>query len=297
MAYVGNIPVVGPLLTTTGSALNSVASTAAWLTGATLTVTAKGMDVVVDGVANMTGQEGSALHKTAQVGVSLLDVGASMTKMYDLAVGNTATDIATVTASPTIPQTVSQIINGAGPGVDEHSQALVATLANYSQFVVPQNGMTQDEFVSAVFSGAHVVVADEGLQFARWASDENLQWQPRQSSHYQEARHSGTDMMSVVADKVKDKFSPLSETPQLGIDLPRGLGHLLVGRMPESEGGHTFFQLEAHGCSARDFLPHMADFLLHKSSGDAQVGPQGLIHATEKQGTHFVVNPGDPTRL
>ena len=111
MAYVGNIPVVGPLLTTTGSALNSVASTAAWLTGATLTVTAKGMDVVVDGVANMTGQEGSALHKTAQVGVSLLDVGASMTKMYDLAVGNTATDIATVTASPTIPQTVSQIIN------------------------------------------------------------------------------------------------------------------------------------------------------------------------------------------
>lgn len=281
-----NLP--GQAANTAGSVLsagNQLASGTMWLAGASLSTIASAADVVLDGTAAYTGMQGGMLHKTGQIAISMLDAGASLTKAYDLVAGNTATAPNAVfgdaTALTHIKAQVENIINGTSPDVTHAIQTLVAKIFSLASHVQAMTPMTEDQYIGAVFSGAHIVVADGGALFQDWTGAPGLNWQNRQSSHYQEPRQS-TGIADGVLNAVADKFHPLAAHQQQGVDLPRGLGHLLIGRTPSASGGDTFFQLEAHGTSAREFFPHMMDFVLHKASGNAQGGPLGLIQMTEK---------------
>lgn len=134
--------------------------------------------------------------------------------------------------------------------------------------------MTQQQFHAGLMRGCHFVVNDQGalandLQVAGGAN-----MLARSSSHYKDSTHQ-----------------------QYGMDLPGGVGHLLIGR---TSNGDTFFQLESHGVGnpqqgwgewAQEFAGHMQSWGMHvgSSSSYVQIGPHGAIEGSEKDNNHVVV--------
>jgi len=137
--------------------------------------------------------------------------------------------------------------------------------------------MTSEEFHAALMLGAHFVKPGPGLYQALQVDIGGPTGQTgmRSSSHY--------------------KNQP---APQYGLDLPDGLGHLLVGL---TETGDTFFQLESHGVGnpnmdlvtkALEGANHMLAYGQHITGAMnyVQVGPGGCIAGSEKDGQHVTLN-------
>ncbi len=129
-------------------------------------------------------------------------------------------------------------------------------------------------FHSALLHGAHFTLNDGGALYNQLQGDAQGQLVARGSSHY--------------------KSQPAQ---QFGMDLPGGLGHLLVGR---TDTGGSFFQLESHGVGNGvqglankfvDLVGHTQSWLQHIGSSDAyvQIGPHGCIEGSEKDNKHVVL--------
>ncbi|OAI56250.1 hypothetical protein AYO49_04625 [Verrucomicrobiaceae bacterium SCGC AG-212-N21] len=206
----------------------------------------------------------------------------------------------------TYPEKVTNLLTGDTPiGVSESSQSRVQTslgklegswsvseetrdMVNLLTSLKPPEGMSQDEFISEIFHGAHVVVSDDGGRtYGEIAG--HSEGYDRVSSHYDNRTIIGMKLgwdTNTHPQKTTDK--------QKGIDLPFGLGHLLVGtRSTEGGGKETWFQIEAHGDTARESIQHGTDFVLHLSSGKSQVAPFGYSTHSEKNQVEIVsTRPG-----
>lgn len=267
---------------------NKSTSNLMWLTGSSLQMIANTSNSTLDSTMALTSMQDSLMHKVGQTSISVLNAGASLSRVYDLVSGNTSTTPDEVLGNTDklikIESRVREVVDENNSDASPEIMQVINKMLSLASHVqnADSTSLTRSQYMGAVFSGAHVVVSDGGKLFKEWASTPGINWENRQSSHYQQAR-SSSSMIDGIIKGIQDKFSPLSKHPQKGIDLPGGLGHLLIGR---TDNGDTFFQLEAHGTSARDFLPHMMDFFLHKASGNAQVGPLGLIQMTEKPDVH-----------
>lgn len=134
--------------------------------------------------------------------------------------------------------------------------------------------LTQSQFHSALLHGQHFVVNDGGALYLQLQNDSQGGLVARGSSHY--------------------KSQPAQ---QYGMDLPGGIGHLLVGR---TDTGGTFFQLESHGVGNgvqglwnkfTDLVGHTQSWLQHIGSSDSyvQIGPHGCIEGSEKDNCHVVL--------
>ncbi len=134
--------------------------------------------------------------------------------------------------------------------------------------------MTQKQFLTALMLGCHFVVNDNGM-FADSLQEVGGDYmEKRGSSHYLD-----------------------SPAPQYGMDLPGGIGHLLLGK---TDSGQTFFQLEAHGLGnsrqtwgewVSEVGGHSRSWFQHvgSSSSYVQIGPHGAIEGSEKDGNHVVI--------
>ena len=138
--------------------------------------------------------------------------------------------------------------------------------------------LSSQDFHGALLLGGHFVKEDGSALYNQLRHTQNSSgsnaFTARSSSHYK---------------GVPDQ--------QFGMDLPGGLGHLLIGK---TDQGHTFFQLESHGVGnpnqsfrqkVSDTLGHTQAYMQH-ISGDAhyvQIGPQGCISASEKDGQHVIL--------
>lgn len=136
--------------------------------------------------------------------------------------------------------------------------------------------MGSEEFHAAMMLGAHFVkqgrqLYDQLTQGGQIMGDKNK----RTSSHY-----------------------PGGDEPQYGLDLPEGLGHLLVGL---TDNGDTFFQLESHGLGnpnmgflekLPDKVGHGMSYVQHITGGMnyVQIGPGGCIAGSEKDGQQVLLN-------
>lgn len=134
--------------------------------------------------------------------------------------------------------------------------------------------LSSSEFHSALLLGSHVVIEDGGHLYERLLFTGDKKFCARGSSHYVESGHQ-----------------------QYGMDIPKGLGHLLIGR---TSTGDTFVQFESHGVGAgvsgfynkaMDWMSHAASWIKHIGSSKAyvQIGPCGAIEASEKDNNHIVV--------
>lgn len=130
--------------------------------------------------------------------------------------------------------------------------------------------MTSEEFHAALMLGAHFVKKGPDVYDKLKGSMIS-----RSSSHY-----------------------PKKGTPQYGLDLPEGLGHLLIGL---TDDGDTFFQLESHGVGNPDMslltkmwegANHMMAYGQHITGGMnyVQIGPGGCIAGSEKDGQQVLLN-------
>ncbi|MDK2124876.1 hypothetical protein [Parachitinimonas caeni] len=124
---------------------------------------------------------------------------------------------------------------------------------------------------SALLHGAHFVVNDHGALASELRRAGGDAMHERTSAHYQDAGK------------------------QYGMDLPGGLGHLLVGTNSE---GHSFFQMESPDASSqqqpnRDKLSNLLGVSFSNSSASIPIqhGPHGVIAASEKNNTHMVLQP------
>jgi hypothetical protein len=133
--------------------------------------------------------------------------------------------------------------------------------------------LTSEEFHAALMLGAHFVKQDEGNLYNALGRVSGMK--KRGSSHYKKQK-----------------------APQFGMDLPEGLGHLLVGLTTD---GNSFFQLESHGLgnaskafsdSAGEFVGHMRAYGQHAYGHESyvQIGPGGCIAASEKDGQHVTLS-------
>lgn len=151
------------------------------------------------------------------------------------------------------------------------------------------SGLDSDSFATEVLSGAHVVVKDGGDRYGEWSSSGDLGAHNRSSSHYSD----GKGLMAWLNGTQRDPLHTGDQ--QRGFDIP-GLGHILFGTCksgPESGTKDTWFQFEAHGTSARDVVPHTMDWVVHKASGNSQVGPLGYSTRSEKTDSQITVRPDD----
>jgi hypothetical protein len=133
--------------------------------------------------------------------------------------------------------------------------------------------LSSQEFHAALLCGGHFVKNDGGELLRDLLKTGNFE--ERTSSHY---KGSGK---------------------QYGMDLPHGMGHLLIGR---TNDGGTFFQLESHGTGGGDdktrmqklgdFVGHTKSYFKHIGSDEhyVQVGPQGCIAGSEKDQMHVVIH-------
>lgn len=136
-----------------------------------------------------------------------------------------------------------------------------------------------NEFHAALLMGAHFVVPDGGALLnalttqGPGAQPSAASFNARTSSHY-------------------------NGQNQFGMDLPNGMGHLLVGT---TANGDTFFQLESHGLgnpnqgtmeTLSEVFGHTVSYLQHIGTSDdyVQIGPQGCIAGSEKDNNHVVLN-------
>jgi hypothetical protein len=162
--------------------------------------------------------------------------------------------------------------NGAGPvhaaltALDGALLGANATQAGQAVAMPPQ------DFHAALALGGHFVKQDGGALYNNLRAIQGMQ--ARDSSHY--------------------KGSPAQ---QYGMDLPGGLGHLLIG---QTGGGDTFFQLESHGlgnpnqgavAKLLEGIGHGLAYVQHISAAAqyVQIGPGGCIAASEKDGQHVVL--------
>jgi hypothetical protein len=138
---------------------------------------------------------------------------------------------------------------------------IAALPANQQQVVRDVRGLGVSD--ADLFHGSHVVVHDGGKLYAKWSA---LGPTPRTSSHY-----------------------PGCKTQQYEFAM-QGVGGFLFGKTP---AGDTFFQFEAHPNAGgfKDHLLHLADYEIHKLSGDMNVGPFGLSPHSEKTGQQLDVTP------
>ncbi|MDK2126084.1 hypothetical protein [Parachitinimonas caeni] len=134
--------------------------------------------------------------------------------------------------------------------------------------------LNQQEFHAALARGCHFVVEDGGALYTQLQQDGNGAFNARSSSHYKGSGHQ-----------------------QFGMDLPDGLGHLLIGR---DHNGDTFFQLESHGTGNPNqstlekigsVLGHTQAYFQHigSSLSYVQIGPQGCIAGSEKDNNHVIL--------
>lgn len=205
----------------------------------------------------------------------------------------------------------SQLFESARTGAktpDHIKQMLTEINKVYDNGTLFRNGkkldkseFTREMFHTAVLSGAHIVVQDNGAMTKALTVEDNQndngwinyakqggkqcydgKFYSRDgllgSSHYGGAKGQwGAD----VGHALKDKgFAPKDQ---------RWMGHLLVGTTPK---GHSFFQFENNGTSNSTdrWWNHGSDVKEHYFSKQ-QVGPQGKVDASEKAGkeNHFVV--------
>ena len=131
-----------------------------------------------------------------------------------------------------------------------------------------------ESFHAVLARGGHFVVNDNGALNDQLVQIGGTSMIGRGSSHYKGSGHA-----------------------QHGMDLPNGLGHLLIGK---TDAGHTFFQLESHGTGGgattiqeklHDLAGHTQSYLQHIGSGSAyvQLGPQGCIEGSEKDNNHVIL--------
>lgn len=154
-------------------------------------------------------------------------------------------------------------LHSPGPGLGTVAQHIVDSL--------PQGLSAQA--AHAFLCGAHVVVPDNGV-LAGLAGAGGLP--PgvalRSSSHYRGAgQQYGCDIQ---------------------IPIPGGSvsAHLLFG---PTGNGDMFFQLEKHGTGGlANRIGHGMDYLAHITSGNAQVGPMGMVYASEKGQAELTVQQG-----
>lgn len=125
-----------------------------------------------------------------------------------------------------------------------------------------------------VWHGSHIVVDGAGIEpdlYDVWSKSPGRI--ERESSHY-----------------------PNVDCQQYEVELP-GLGAVLFGR---DENGNTWLQLENHsgGKDLVNSLGHVLDFVLHKASGDFNVGPLGITPRTDKRGSavHVTRAPADTSK-
>jgi len=128
------------------------------------------------------------------------------------------------------------------------------------------------DFHAALALGGHFVKPDGGTLYNTLSAIPGMQ--ARTSSHYKG-----------------------QAAQQFGMDLPGGLGHLLIG---QTSNGDTFFQLESHGLGnpsqskvekLLEGIGHTMAYLQHigGSTQYVQIGPGGCIAASEKDGQEVVL--------
>lgn len=190
-------------------------------------------------------------------------------KAYDVLTGNVPVGIEASTVEKT-EAALDKFMND--PKVPDAHKEFVGNLLEMGE------GAGIENFGAKIFSGAHVVVQDGGQRYDDWnGQTDELGVYDRGSSHYA----SGDDLMSKLNGATR--HPQYTGDQQRGFDVP-GLGHCLFGtRLSEDGlGKETWFQFEAHGDSLREKIPHGADWVVHKASGNAQVGPLGYVNMTEK---------------
>lgn len=160
----------------------------------------------------------------------------------------------------------------------EEQECVMELLAGIDLSKLQRDGkpleMTRGQFLTALMLGCHFVVNDNGIFADSLRDVGGDHMEKRGSSHYLNSPH-----------------------PQYGMDLPAGIGHLLVGK---TETGQTFFQLEAHGLGnsrqtwgewVSEVGGHSRSWFQHvgSSSSYVQIGPHGAIEGSEKDGNHVVI--------
>jgi hypothetical protein len=162
-----------------------------------------------------------------------------------------------------------------------------------------------EKFHTALGLGGHFVKQDGGELYRFFAGMKKPEKQKAQSEgdsgekeadgkDEKEAQDGGEE--SFMTARTSSHYSGQAAA-QFGMDLPGGLGHLLVGLTNE---GDTFFQLESHGLgssahtlyeTACEKLGHTLAYLQHigGSSSYVQIGPGGCIAASEKDGQQVVL--------
>lgn len=142
---------------------------------------------------------------------------------------------------------------------------------------LPQN--IEENKAHAILCGAHVVFSSqESKDFINRLTRDNLP-------------HGVTDRTG--------KTSHYSKTTQFGCDIEiKGTPcHILFGKTDE---GNLFMQLEKSSVVPFRFgqimkatdsgLSHLVDWSKHKASGNAQVGPFGMVDSSEKNKTELIVS-------
>jgi hypothetical protein len=276
--------VTGNVLGMAGGAAKTAGGAVAFTVGAVLdqkSITRWGAETGASGLSDMassgagmavraTGGAVSLASGALKLASGLVDLTGYPVKVYDLATGNVP-----IGSTPQKRTEATAALDAfrLRQDVPPETRSVVAQLAALN--------MADPDFHTKILSGAHVVVQDNGARYDSWNNTGQLGVCPRSSSHYgsADARNAGQ--------------------PQRGFDLP-GLGHVLFGTCRIADHSPvcgTWFQFEAHGMSARECVPHIADYVLHVSSDRAQVGPLGYALETEKVNalgarTHLVVaNP------
>ena len=242
--------------------------------------TAMGYKLLTAGAGGLIALGGAPI-----TGASLATLGLSGKLLEKSLPNDPGFDQATANPEALHEQFESTLNNNFEGALPEADEAVVSALEQLNQAF--QGSATQtrgdadlanfgiEEFHAALLRGAHFVVSDGGELFQALTETEDSAagFNARTSSHY-----NGQD--------------------QFGMDLPNGMGHLLVGR---TESGDTFFQLEAHGVGnpnqstmekVTEVLGHTVSYLQHIGSDTSyvQIGPQGCIAGSEKDGNHVVLN-------
>jgi hypothetical protein len=175
-----------------------------------------------------------------------------------------------------LDQQFNAVLGQLNPASPEHV-ALTAVDAAFLPNAQQQQGgqaktLTTQDFHAALLLGAHFTKPGANL-YNQLSAVQNPGFQARGSSHYPGAGQ------------------------QFGMDLPGGLGHLLIGLTPN---GDTFFQLESHGLGnpnqgkiekLMEKIGHTMAYVQH-ISGDVhyvQIGPGGCISGSEKDGQHVAL--------
>ena len=232
----------------------------------------------------------SDVNTLAQGGSKLLDFTSGVVdsvtghpvKAYDVYMGNVGKGV----SDESIERTQEALDNFYD---DDSVPEPVKTFVRDLMSLHGSSNLDEDSFATEVLSGAHVVVEDGGSRYEDWSSDGDLGAHDRSSSHYSD----GKGLMAKLNGTGRDPLHTGDQ--QRGFDIP-GLGHILFGTCktgPDSDEVNTWFQFEAHGTSARDVVPHTMDWVVHKASGNSQVGPLGYSTRSEKTGSQITVSPGD----